>query len=305
MTFSAGIRRELVDRFSAREKSQEWALASFAVFSALSGSIDQNEEGWRVTIRVTGSHIASMLEDIAKSLSLPICEKKTGRRDISLTFVVSVERRALLFFDFDRWWEWTGEQGLEVIFSSFFLACGVMSDPTTGRYRLAFSPYSAGSISLMKHLFSCADLNPRESRHQGKQLLFFSKGEDIAQFLLLCGAHLTLLRFEELRSERELLGQVNRLVNFDEANASRRAQSISEQLSAIDTIERIRGIDSLAPALAEAAKARLENRGASLEELGAGMVPPVSKSGMSHRFAKIRSLAHVLESKERREQSER
>jgi hypothetical protein len=53
MTFSAGIRRELVDRFSAREKSQEWALASFAVFSALSGSIDQNEEGWRVTIRVT------------------------------------------------------------------------------------------------------------------------------------------------------------------------------------------------------------------------------------------------------------
>ena len=101
MTFSAGIRRELVDRFSAREKSQEWALASFAVFSALSGSIDQNEEGWRVTIRVTGSHIASMLEDIAKSLSLPICEKKTGRRDISLTFVVSVERRALLFLGMD------------------------------------------------------------------------------------------------------------------------------------------------------------------------------------------------------------
>ena len=162
MTFSAGIRRELVDRFSAREESRERALVSFAVFSALSGSIDQDEEGWRVTIRVTGSHIASMLEDIARSLSLPICEKKTGRRDVCLTFVVSVVRRALLFFDFDRWWDWTGEQGLEVIFSSFFLACGGMSDPATGRYRLAFSPYSEGSIPLMKHLFNRAELNPKE-----------------------------------------------------------------------------------------------------------------------------------------------
>lgn len=304
MTFSAGIRRELVDRFSAQEELREWPLVSFAVFSVLSGSIDQVKGGWRVTIRVAGFYIASMLEDIAEALSLPLCEKKTGRRDVSLSYFVSVDRRALLFFDFDRWWEWTGEQGLEVVFSAFFLACGVMSDPSTGRYRLAFSPYAESSISLMRHLFNCAELTPNESRHQGKQLLFFSNGEDIARFLLLCGAHRALLRFEERRSERELLGQVNRLVNFDEANASRRAQSISEQLDAIETIDRLRGLDSLPPALVEAAKARLENRGASLEELGAGMVPPVSKSGMSHRFAKIRSIAHALESKDLFEQPE-
>ncbi len=303
MTFSAGIRRELVERFSAREESHEWSLVSFAVFSALSGSIEQTEEGWRVTIRVTGSPIASMLEDIATTLSLPICGRKMGKRDVNLTFAVSVERRALLFFDFDRWWEWTGEQGLEVIFSAFFLACGVMSDPATGRYRLAFTPYSESAIPLMKHLFSSAELSPRESRHQGKQLVFFSNGEDVARFLLLCGAHRALLKFEEIRSERELLGQVNRLVNFDEANATRRAQSISEQLRAIDTIERLRGLDSLSPALAEAAKARLKNRGASLEELGDGMLPPVSKSGMSHRFAKIRAIAQALDRKERNEKA--
>lgn len=304
MTFSAGVRRELVDRFSAREESREWAIVSFAVLSALSGSVDRTEDGWLVSIRITGSYIAKMLEEIAATLSLPIVDKKVGKRDICLTFSVAFEKRALLFFDFERWWRWTGEQGLEAIFSAFYLACGVMSNPATGRYRLAFTPSSESAISFMKRVFNRAELTPGESRHQGKRLLFFSNGEDISRFLLLCGAHRALLQFEERRSERELLGQVNRIVNFDEANAGRRAQSISEQLRAIDTIERMRGLDSLSPVLAEAAKARLENKGASLEELGAGMSPPVSKSGMSHRFSKIRRLARALESKRLREESE-
>ena len=51
MTFSAGVRRELVDRFSAREESREWAIVSFAVLSALSGSVDRTEDGWLVSIR--------------------------------------------------------------------------------------------------------------------------------------------------------------------------------------------------------------------------------------------------------------
>ena len=73
--FSAGIRRELVDRFRREKIARVGARVVCRVFRSV-GSIDQNEEGWRVTIRVTGSHIASMLEDIAKSLSLPICEKR-------------------------------------------------------------------------------------------------------------------------------------------------------------------------------------------------------------------------------------
>lgn len=272
-------------------------MVSFAAFSAVLGIVDPIDDGWLVTIRVTGTHISQMLEKIAVTLSFPLRRKKSGRRDVSQTFFVPSERRSSLFFDFDHWWEITAEQGLEPVFSAFFLSCGVMSDPSTGRYRLAFAPYSDNAIPLMMRLFANGGLVPGQSLHQGKRHLIFSNGEDISRFLLLCGAHHALLKFEEKRSEREVLGQVNRLVNFDEANASRRAQSISDQLQAIDTIERLRGLDSLSPALAEAAKARLENRGASLEELGAGMSPPVSKSGMSHRFTKLRALARLLESK--------
>ncbi len=83
-------------------------------------------------------------------------------------------------------------------------------------------------------------------------------------------------------------------MNFDDANAGRRAESIARQLEAIAIIEALRGISSLPPPLVDAAKARLENKGASLEELGETMDPPVSKSGMSHRFSRIRSIANSL-----------
>ena len=111
---------------------------------------------------------------------------------------------------------------------------------------------------------------------------------------MLCGAHRALLDFEGKRSERELLGQVNRLVNFDDANAGRRAESIARQLESIAIVEAMRGLDWLPPRLAEAARARLEHQGASLEELGAAMAPPVSKSGMSHRFNRLHTIARSL-----------
>ena len=305
MTYSAGIRKELIDRSAVPSELPARAMVSFAAFSAVSGTVEAAGEGWLVTLRVTGAYLSRMVERMGADLSFPLRRKKTGKRDVSLTFFVPGERRASLFFDFDHWWEVTSEQGLEPVFAAFYLACGVMSDPSTGRYRLAFAPFSDSAIPLMTRLFGYAGFVPGQSRHQGKRLLILSNGDDIARFLLLCGAHHALLTFEERRSEHELLGQVNRMVNFDEANTNRRAQSISGQLQAIVTIERLRGLDSLPQALAEAAKARLKHRGASLEELGAGMSPPVSKSGMSHRFAKLRAIARLLESKQTEKESKK
>lgn len=291
MTFSSQIRKELAERHRGHAEDAEWSLASFASFAAVSGRIEEVEGGWRVWLRVSGPSTAALLEAVVETLSFEIEEKAVGKRDIALIVFVPLAGRPALFFDFDGWLGQTGQAGLEPIFAAFFLACGVMSDPGTGRYRLAFSPSAGGAVPLMTRLFEKAGFVSGQTRHQGRVHLLFTSGEEVARFLLLCGAHNALLAFEEKRSERELIGQVNRQVNFDDANAGRRAESIARQLEAIAVIERLRGIDSLPPSLAEAAYARLENRGASLEELGESMEPPVSKSGMSHRFSRIRALA--------------
>ncbi|NLB50536.1 MAG: DNA-binding protein WhiA [Clostridiaceae bacterium] len=294
MTFSLQIRKELADRHRTYLDDPDWSLVTFASFVAALGKIEERDSAWSVVIRVTGNVTATLLEAVARTLNFPLEEKKRGRRDVTLRFAVPPTGGMALFFDFDGWMEEVGERGMEPVFSSFFLACGVMSDPSTGRYRLAFSPSAGGAVNLMSRLFTQKGLKPGISRHQGRLHLLFTSGEEVARFLLLCGAHHALLVFEEKRSERELLGQVNRLVNFDDANAGRRAESIARQLEAIAVIERLRGLDWLPPQLAEASRARLENRGASLEELGAAMIPPVSKSGMSHRFSRIRAMARSL-----------
>lgn len=293
-TFSFQIRKELAGRQRPHLDYPEWALATFASFTAALGKVREAEGGWDLSLRVTGAMTANLLEESSRTLDLPPPDRKKGRRDVMLTYFVPVNARMILFFDFDGWLAQVGEEGLEPIFSSFFLACGVMSDPSSGRYRLAFSPSSGAAVPLMARLFTRHGLEPGLSRHQGRLHLLFTSGESVARFLLLSGAHHALLLFEEKRSERELLGQVNRQVNFDEANASRRADSIARQLEAIAVIEKMRGLDWLPPQLAEAARARLEHQGASLEELGAAMVPPVSKSGMSHRFTRLRAIARSL-----------
>lgn len=298
MTFSSKIRQELAQRHRQHAREADWALASFASFAASLGKIREEKAGWELTLRVANGPTVSLLETVIPTLGFSIRKRLAGKRDLILVIFIPLSGRPALFFDFDAWLEETGDLGLEPLLASFFLATGVMSDPVTGRYRLAFSPSAGGAIPLMLRVFDKAGFQAGQTRHQGRIHLLFTKGEDVARFLLLSGAHNALLLFEQERSERELIGQVNRQVNFDEANANRRADSIARQLEAIQIIEEIRGIDFLPPALAEAAYARLDNRGASLEELGEAMEPPVSKSGMSHRFSRIRVIARTLKGDE-------
>lgn len=294
MTFSSRIRKELSERHFTHADDEEWSLVSFASFASTAGQIAEVEGGFQLTLRVGKQYVAPLLEVILRRLSLKVLNKTRGKRDVKYGIFVPYRQRSYLFFDFDRWMEETKEAGLEPIFAAFFLGSGVMSDPARGRYRLSFSPPAGGAIGLMSRIFTQAGFRPSSARHQGRTHLLFSNGEEVARFLLLSGAHNALLTFEETRSERELIGQVNRQVNFDDANAGRRARSIASQLEAIAIIEKKRGIDSLPPPLVDAVRARLDHQGASLEELGETMDPPVSKSGMSHRFSRIRSIASSL-----------
>ena len=117
---------------------------------------------------------ADLMETVARTLGFPAGEKKRGRRDVTLLFKVPFQGRTALFFDFNGWLREVGERGLEPIYAAFFLACGVMSNPATGRYRLAFSPSAGGAIQLMTRLFSHYGL-ARNNAPSGKDAFAFYK----------------------------------------------------------------------------------------------------------------------------------
>ena len=134
MTFSNAIRTELTERLQNRVDKTDWALITFASFAAALGKIREKSDGWQVTVRVTGRPLAALLEAVARTLSFELLDKQAGKRDVLLSFKIAGQFRAALFFDFDGWLSEAGQEGFEPIFSAFFLACGVASDPSTGRY---------------------------------------------------------------------------------------------------------------------------------------------------------------------------
>jgi len=299
VTFSRSVRYEMADlQRVAVTESVDDASALIAAFTTFAGETINLGPDYRVSIRVSGLPLVRLIEKAAKILLLEKRTVKTGARDTVLTYVVSRKQRNILFFDVAYWLKDDAKHRLRTVLSAAFMACGVISDPSSGRYRLVFTPIHESGARLLITLLSSINLIPGKIRQQGKATVSLTSGDDITDFLRFCGAARALLYYEEQRSERELSGQVHRQLNFDDANLSRRVRSIESQLKSIDIIARTRGLDSLSPQLYEAAQARLINRGASLEELGALMNPAVSKSGMSHRFAKLRAIAAAIQQEE-------
>lgn len=174
-----------------------------------------------------------------------------------------------------------------------FLACGSMADPGE-TYQLDFSLTRTKTAEFCRQLLAAIGLSVSVIEHRAYVVLYTKEGGKLSDFLLLAGAHKALLAFENLRVEKELRNQVNRLVNCDNANAERLAGSSARQWEAIHYLQEKLGLDQLPEDLRAAAEARLANPGLSLKELGALMRPAIGKSGMNHRMHRLLEQAERL-----------
>ena len=103
-----------------------------------------------------------------------------------------------------------------------------------------------------------------------------------------------MMEFENIRAEKDVNSKVIRAVNCDEGNTKRQAEAAAVRNELITKVMNSGLASKLSPELREAAKAHMENPGASLAELGAMMDPPIGKSGMRHRLDKIAEFARNL-----------
>jgi len=174
-----------------------------------------------------------------------------------------------------------------------FLAAGSVNDPT-GDYHLEIVTNNAGKAgdvaALMRRLGLKAGSFPRKGRH----VVYLKESESIAAFLKLAGAHAASLEFENARVLRGVRGDVNRLVNCENANLNRTVEAGLRQLESIGRLDELLGLHRLPPALKVIAALRVENPGASLQELGELMEPKISKSAVNHRLRRLAQMAARL-----------
>jgi cell division protein WhiA len=104
------------------------------------------------------------------------------------------------------------------------------------------------------------------------------------------GAHESLLVWEERRMRREVRASANRLANFDDANLRRSARAAVAAGARVERALEILG-DDVPDHLRAAGMLRIENKQASLEELGQMHQPPLTKDAVAGRIRRLLATA--------------
>ncbi len=184
-----------------------------------------------------------------------------------------------------------------------YLACGSVAEPEE-RYHLEFSLTTRRALLWFGLFLECIDLVPGSVERNHSEVLYLKEVAHISSFLQLICAHHLMLKVEELRVQRDMNNHINRVVNCDNANLQRQANSAATQLADIRLIKQQSDWQKLESSLVQLMNLREEQPELSLRELGALVDPPLGKSAVNHRFNKLRKLAQQLR-KEQARQSEK
>ena len=128
---------------------------------------------------------------------------------------------------------------------------------------------------------------------KSKSLVYMRNSEDIMDIIYMIGGLNTFFDFEETTINKEIRNKINRNMNWEIANETKKISTSEKQLRMIQKIDDEIGLNNLSAVLRDAAKARIENIDMSLQELGETM--NISKSGIRNRFRRIEEIYNNLE----------
>jgi DNA-binding protein WhiA len=172
-----------------------------------------------------------------------------------------------------------------------FLGAGTVNDPEKGYHMEVVCRTNELAADLKRLFNSFLDIHTKTVSRKNHFVVYLKESEQILDVLNIMGAHTQLLKFENVRIIKELRNKANRIINCDSANVDKAIRAAEGQLSDIAKIQKSIGLESLPENLYEVAVLRLENPDVSMSELGELLNPPVAKSGINYRFARIKEIA--------------
>ena len=179
-----------------------------------------------------------------------------------------------------------------------FISSGSINDPKKSRYHLEFLFNSLEYANFIKDKLNDYDLNAKIINRENRFMVYIKESEKIGDFLRMINAISALLYFEDIRIYRDHKNMTNRLNNCEQANVDKAIETASKQVSDIECIEKNASLDLLDDKTRIAADYRLKYREASLLELSEIISietgTKITKSGLHHRFTKIKELANKL-----------
>lgn len=167
-----------------------------------------------------------------------------------------------------------------------FLACGTVGDPS-GSPHMEFRLPAGGRAVCLADVCRATGISPTILQKDGSARIYGKRLDDIRDLLSQIGCVHPVFEIINRQLYNEARTEEARATNWDAANIKRSVQAGQIQLKSIRHLEATHRLETLPSELQETARLRLQYPEASLSELAALHEPPITKSGLTHRLARI------------------
>lgn len=297
MSFTVSVKNEITKYESTRS-------SSIAELSAIMRNNSINENGI-IKINTENASLARRIYSLLKSLydiQIRITVRSNFNFKKSLIYILEINEKLPTIIndlcineDIPRDYIMDNEEEKASYLKGCFLAKGSINDPKSSRYHLEFLVDSLEYSNFLKNLLDEYNLNSRVLRREKGYMVYIKEAEKIGDFLRIIKAYNAVLYFEDIRIYRDHKNMTNRLNNCEQANVNKIIETATKQVDDINLIIEKSSLDLLDDKTKEACIYRLKYQESSLLELSEIMTletgEVVTKSGLNHRFRRVRDLA--------------
>jgi len=204
-------------------------------------------------------------------------------------YIISVKNKDLEIMDISI--DELNQEQIKFLIRGAYLGGGSINNPEK-KYHLEIGIKEREIAEKIMRLLQKFDIKSNIIEKKNDYSIYLKDGEEISKILALLGANKSVLKFEQIRVQREMNNKINRIVNCETANLNKTINASIEQIEAIKKLKQTHRFEQLSEQLKEIAQLRLENPNSNLTELGKMLKNPVGKSGVNYRLKKIMEIAN-------------
>lgn len=303
MSFSSNVKDELCQLKLETPKTQMYELEALM---RLSSEITITSSGVGVIFQTANPLIAKRLLSLLKNYikcEVDIASKKVNKLNQNNQYIINIKSMSDAIID---------EFGLltnsknhddvmedDLYISAYlrgaFLAKGSVNSPESSNYHLEIYTTSADESIFIQGLINHFDLDSKITRRRDSYVIYMKSIEAIKDFLRIIGAQDQAFVIEESQIERDITTSVQRKINIEVANDAKAMNAAQEQIKYIRYLEYNYPLEKLDGKILLLMKVRKQNPEATLNELIEILAErydeTITKSGINHRFRKIKEIA--------------
>ncbi len=308
MTFSTEVKNEVT-------KLESTKLELISELSAIVRNSSEIEPHIKITIEnnSVARRIFKLFKDIYEVTPIITVRQRYGfNKGINYILEIKHKNNEILndlsiidkdnnYLNIPRTYIVNDEELIRAYLRGLFISTGSINDPKTSRYHLEFIVNDKDYANYISKLLNDFNLNSKVIKREKNYMVYIKEAEKISDYLRIIKAYNAVMYFEDIRIYRDHKNMTNRLNNCEQANMDKIFLTSSRQIKDIEKLKEYDIIDLLDDKIKEVIEYRLKYPEVSLQELSdiitSSTGNKITKSGLNHRFRKIREIVTNIENK--------